>query len=165
MTVTVKVVMDKTKKIAEGLRVASSHRVMAGVPASKGLRRGDEEVGPINNAALMYIHEHGAPEANIPARPVIRPAIKSIQKQVVRMLRGVALDALGGRPGAVMQGLNAIGILAQNAMRRVITTGPFVPLSERTLAARRARGRTGTKPLIDTGQLRRALTYVVRKII
>jgi hypothetical protein len=32
-----------------------------------------------------------------------------------------------------------------------------------TLERRRAKGRTGTKPLIDTGQLRNAITYVLRK--
>jgi hypothetical protein len=35
-------------------------------------------------------------------------------------------------------------------------------LAERTLAARKARGRTGEKPLIDTGQLRNAVTFVVQ---
>jgi hypothetical protein len=31
------------------------------------------------------------------------------------------------------------------------------------LRARRARGRTGDVPLVDTGELRNSITYVIRK--
>jgi hypothetical protein len=49
-------------------------------------------------------------------------------------------------------------------VRAFITAGQgFAPLAAATLAARRRKGRTGTKPLIDTGQLRRAITYVLRR--
>ena len=57
---------------------------------------------------------------------------------------------------------HAAGLIAQNSVRRTLTTAAYRPLSERTLAERRARGRTGTKPLIDTGQYRNSITYVVR---
>jgi hypothetical protein len=69
----------------------------------------------------------------------------------------------------------------QNAVRTKITDGPFAPLADSTLRARARRGRKGAvaelksraqgnapnnanaKPLIDTGQLRKSITYVVRK--
>jgi len=163
---TVRVTFDKTKQVIEGMRLVANTRVMAGIPAEKGLRSADEREGaPLNNAELMYIHEFGAPEANIPARPVIYPAVKSIRKEAVWMLGRIAVWAMEGKIGKAEQGFHAVGILAQNALRKRITDGPFIPLSPRTLAARRARGRTGDKPLIDTGQLRRALTYVIRKFV
>jgi hypothetical protein len=43
-------------------------------------------------------------------------------------------------------------------------SGNFEPLSERTLEARRARGRSGTKPLIDSAQLIQHVSFVVAKI-
>ncbi len=54
------------------------------------------------------------------------------------------------------------GLMGQDAVRGKITSGPFVPLAPATLRARKAKGRTGEKPLIDTGQLRAAYTYVIR---
>jgi len=44
-----------------------------------------------------------------------------------------------------------------------ISSGPFKKLADATLAARRRRGRTGTKPLQDTDQLLNSVTYVMRK--
>ena len=160
----IKVNFDKTRQITEGMRAAASMRVMAGVPAAKGLRTEEDGQAGINNAGLMFIHEYGAPEANIPARPVVHPAVASIRKEIIQALRSAGLAALEGRVKKVEQIYNALGNTAQNAMRKRITDGPFIPLSPRTIAARRAKGRKGTKPLIDTGQLRRALTYVIRKI-
>lgn len=152
------------KEVGEAMELLIGTKVLAGVPSDKVDRRSEEgeDQGPINNATLMYIHEHGAPEVNIPARPVLHPAMKSIQDKVTRMLKNAADLALKGDKAGVMKQYHAIGILAQNAMRERITKGPFVLLKPSTLAARRARGRTGTKPLIDTGQLRRSLAYVIR---
>lgn len=160
----IKVTFDKSAQIAAALKEVATTRVMAGVPAEKSLRKPEAgESAEINNAALMYIHEFGAPEANIPPRPVVYPAIRSIQKEVTALLKKIAKLALEGRPEQVQKGFHALGILAQNALRARITDGPFEPLKPSTIAARRARGRKGDRPLIDTGQLRRALTYVIRK--
>lgn len=184
----VTVVTDKTAGLLKSLAALAENRVYAGVPATTAGRR--EEGVAINNAELMYIHENGAPEAHIPARPVVHPAIKSVQAQIIVGLRAAGKTALDGNPGGVLKGLNAVGLLAQNAMRKRITDGPFVPLSPRTIAARAAKRGTkrrkgeqqyldlvaggmspaaaqsaaGIKPLIDTGALRRSLTYVIRKI-
>lgn len=160
------VTLDRTKKIAQAITALASQRVYAGVPAEDATRDpedGDEK--PMNNAAIMYLNENGAPEANIPARPVVHPAIESIKTQVMAELKLGGRLALEGNTSAIERMYTRIGFLAQNAMRKQITEGEFSPLSPRTIAARKYRGRTGTKPLIDTGQLRRALTYVIRSVI
>lgn len=183
----IRVKMDKVADVMKGISLLAETRVMAGVPGDK-TDRNDE--GPINNATLMYIHENGAPEINLPARPVVHPAVESIKEEVTHALEYAAVKGMQGEPKVVEQSLNAVGILAQNAMRKKITDGPFAPLSPRTIAGRAAkagRGRrkgeqkyldlvkgglspaeaqsaVGIKPLIDTGQLRRSLTYVIRKI-
>lgn len=158
----VKLVFDKSGDVIKAFDVLTSRRVLAGVPAVKAPRSGDEHEGPINNAALMYIHEHGAPEVNIPARPVVHPAINSIKKELIAEQKRGAKLVLKGNFAAIDRMFHRMGIMAQNAMRKRITDGPFEPLAPRTIAERRARGRFGIKPLIDTGQLRRALTYVIR---
>lgn len=183
------VVRDNTRLIPQAIDALASNRVMIGVPATTASRK-DTEGQPINNATLMYIHENGAPEANIPARPVLHPAAQSIQPQIARMLKQAGKFALDGNMVGALHQLQAIGLLGQNAMRERITEGPFAPLSPKTIAARAAKRGTkrrkgeqkyldlvaggmapaqaqtaaGIRPLIDTGQLRTALTYVIRQV-
>lgn len=146
-------------RVIEGLRAIALTQVMVGVPAEKDSREGGQ---PINNAALAYIHTNGAPEAGIPARPWLEPGIRDIQPEIVRRQEGVLKLALDGRPDAVDRAQNALGLRAVSSVKARLKAGPHVPLKESTLAARRRRGRTGTKPLIDTGQLLNANTYVIR---
>lgn len=155
------VVLDKVSEVMKGIALLAGTRVMVGVPASKAAR---EDGQPINNAALAYIHDNGAPEANIPARPFLKEGVESAQAEINDGFRKVGEAALDGNPGAAERGFHAVGLKAQAAVRAKITAGPFQPLKPATLAARRRRGRTGTKPLLDTAQLRNAINYVVRKV-
>ncbi len=154
--------VDRRKRFEEALVKLASIRVMVGVPAEKGSRN---DGGTINNAAIAYIQEHGAPEAGIPARPFLKPGIESKEAEILSAFKKVGKAAfVDGDPAKVDRGFNAVGLIAQSAVRAKITDGPFEPLKPSTIAARNRRGRTGTKPLIDTGQLRNSLTYVIRKL-
>lgn len=130
--------------------------VLVGIPA--GEQRDD---GP-TNAEIGYQNEFGSPANNIPARPHLIPGVAAVQDKAVARLTQAASAAATGRMSDAERHLHAAGLIAQNSVRRTLTTAAYRPLSERTLAERRARGRTGTKPLIDTGQYRNAITYVVR---
>jgi hypothetical protein len=157
----VTVTKDLTKEIAKATRELSKTRVMVGIPAIKAARDDGE---PINNAALGYIHENGAPEVNIPARPWLMPGIDTKKEVIEDQLKAAGQAALDGNVISMRRYLNATGLVGADAAKRKITTGPFVPLKPATLAARRRRGRTGTKPLLDTAQMRASVTYVIRKI-
>lgn len=160
------IVSDRVSGVLAGINVLGTTRVMVGIPAAEATRSDDDDAASgINNAALGYIHDNGAPEANIPARPFLEPGIRAVQDKIEAGLRTAADAAMAGRPEAVDRAYHAIGLKAQAAVRSKITTGPFVELKPRTLANRRRRGRNGTKPLIDTGQLRNAIAYVIRKIM
>ena len=68
-------------------------------------------------------------------------------------------------PEAGITALHRVGLTAQNSVRRVINAGVAPPLAASTLRSRRTRKvakRTGTVALIDTGQLRNSITYVIR---
>lgn len=159
-------VVDNWAKLAAGVDMMVGTQVMVGVPATEALRKPEpgEKGAPPNNAFLAYIHEHGDAAGRIPARPFLQPGVNDNRENIERGMRAVALAALNGNPAAVDRGLHRVGLSTQASVRRKITTGPFLPLAERTLAKRRARGRTGTKPLIDTAQLRNAINYVLRKV-
>lgn len=153
-------VVDKTAKIFAGLAVLGDTSVLVGIPRDEDQR--DTKDSPIGNAALGYIHDTGEPAHNLPARPWLGAGIKTVQPELVSRFRALGASALDGKPREqLLRQYNAIGQLALNAVRRKLQQGPFTPLAQSTIAARKSRGRTGTRPLIDTGQLRNSTSYVV----
>lgn len=147
---------DGLPDLLRRMAAVAQRDVLVGVPA--GEARDD---GP-SNAEIGYQNEFGSPANNIPARPHLMPGVAAVQDKAVARLTQAASAAATGRMSDAERHLHAAGLIAQNSVRRTLTTAAYRPLSERTLAERRARGRTGTKPLIDTGQYRNSITYVVR---
>lgn len=176
--------VNNTAKLMEGIEILTNTRVMVGVPSDKNTRR---EEGP-SNAELAYIHDKGAPEANIPARPFMAPGIKDVQSQIVSelLLAGKAAISGAGAP-TVKVYLSRVGIIAVRSIKNRITAGIPPPLAPATIAGRirrikgkkrkqkiadaRAAGtpwsrQSGSEgiftPLKVTGQLFNAITYVLR---
>lgn len=144
------------------IRALRRTQVLVGVPAAHADRKEDEQDGPITNAVIAYLNETGSPAMNIPPRPHIGPGIAAAEQKLVARIRKAGDMALGGDVAAVLRQMQAVGLIAQNSIRAQITDGALAPLAESTLRARRARGRTGEAPLIDTGQYRRSITFVIR---
>ena len=99
---------------------------------------------------------------HIPPRPFLEEGIRDNQEEINKFLGKAAQAALNGDQSAVMNNLHAAGLSGQNGARNKILTGPFIPLAKSTIRNRLARGRTGTKPLNDSGGLRNSITYVIR---
>lgn len=156
----VKITRDKMADVVKAIQSLAQERVLVGIPAANAERRD----APINNAGIGYVQEFGSPANNIPPRPFLIPGVEAAQKDAVKHLKRGAERALDGQVDAGEKALHSAGLIAQNSVRATINEGIPPPLKPSTLAARRRRGRTGTKPLIDTGQLRNAITYVLRKV-
>ncbi|MGK3134872.1 hypothetical protein ACCX84_03765 [Pantoea trifolii] len=149
---------DNASAVLASLKAIASKDVLVGIPEEKSER---DDV-PFGNAGIGYINENGSPAQNIPARPHLVPGVRSVDEQTLPHLRAAAQAAMSGNTAAAEMELNRAGALAANGVKRYITITGFTPLADRTINSRLARGRTGDKPLIDTGQYRRAITYVVR---
>lgn len=178
--------LDELKK---ALVAMSKIEVLVGVPDANSDRDPDaEQKEDITNAALAFIHDQGAPEANIPARPFMLPGIRAVQAQLTDKL-GQTMRAVlksGGLP-KVEQGFAQVGILAAVSIQKTINDGIPPPLSEATLRQRMKKGRKNgagarkgaaqeldrrwdgqapstefAKPLVDTAQLRNSITYAIR---
>lgn len=150
-------------KLLKSIEEFPKHDVLIGIPEDKSLRDYDaDENEPITNAAIGYIAEFGAPERNIPQRAWLIPSIKKAKVQISSYMKQAGAAILAGDYKKCDRAMHAAGLAGQNSARKMINTGPFQELAEATLAARLRRGRTGTKPLIDTGQFRNSVTYVVR---
>lgn len=159
----VTITKDAVAEVLKQVRELTHKEVLVGIPDAYAGRKPDEgESQPISNAEIGYLMEFGSPAANIPARAHLVPGVEDALDPITKRLRAGAKAAIDGKPRAADQAMHAVGLTAQASVQRKITDGPFEPLSPKTLAKRRARGRTGEKPLIDTGQYRRAITYVIR---
>jgi hypothetical protein len=183
---TIKITIDKLGDVIKAISELAGKDVLVGIPDSAPERTDT----PITNAQIGYVMETGSPANNLPARPFLIPGVASVQSRCADRLQKGATAALSGNLAGANAQLTAAGLIAKNAVKLKINEGPFAPLSPRTIAQRKnsrqtksmrkaekdyfkhlAAGKTeqeaqdaaGIKPLINTGSLRNAVTFVVRK--
>lgn len=190
MTERMQITKDKLTAVVQSINSLVGKQVLVGFPEATASRE-DEEGAAVTNAQLGYIHEFGAPGANIPARPFLIPGVRKGEKAYMPHLRAAADTALqAGSQDKVDKALTAAGMIAASSAKHEIHTGDFAPLKPSTIRARKyARGtesrresedrymelvrsgvapaaaqeEAGIRPLINSGQLSNAITSVVRK--
>jgi len=149
---------DNAQSILDALKTLANKDVLVGIPESKDGR----DDGDIGNAAIGYINENGSPAQNIPPRPHLKPGVHSVEQDFIPHLKAAAQKALEGNAEGAVTSLERAGTVAANGVKRYITITGFTPLADATINNRLRRGRTGNKPLIDTGKYRRSITHIVR---
>lgn len=163
---TLKVTSDFTKQFNDIISKFKRDSVLVGIPAEKGDRRDGD---PITNAALLAINNFGSPANNIPARPVMEVGIRNAQDALAEQFKKAAKEALKKGISALDVYYERAGMIASNSIKKAINDQDFDGApgpSEATLRARQYIGKTGfkgTKSLVVTGQMRNAITYVVKK--
>jgi len=158
---TTRIVKDDVPLLLQAIEDLTRQQVLVGIPGDSEARKDSKDP---SNALIGCWMEFGVPSANIPARPFLVPGVNEALPEIVKRLETGARKALTFPidPNAGMVTLNEVGLIAQRTVRSYINQGVPPPLAASTLRARRAAGRTGTKPLISTGQLRNSVTYVIR---
>lgn len=144
-------------KIKKDLLTLMKTDVLVGIPEDKSLR---EETTKANNAQLLYIHTNGSDLQGIPKRPVIEPAIKASEDKINKILGEAAKLSLEGNISQAKLKLKEAGLLGANASRAWFTD-PRNNWPPNSLTTIKRKG--SSKPLIDTGQMRKAITFVVRE--
>jgi len=160
----IKITKDDVAKVLAAIKKLAAERVLVGIP-DKTADRKDQDAG-ISNALIGYINETGSPAQNIPARPHLVPGVEGALEPITNTYRSAAKATLNGNPAAMAVAHMRVGTVAQNAVRAKITAGPFAALAPLTLYNRKHRKvapRQGEKPLIDTGEYRRSITFVIRQ--
>jgi hypothetical protein len=156
MASSLKIILDKTAQFKAAI-AAMKKDIYVGVPSDKTGREGH-----IDNASLAYIHDKGSPAANIKARPFMEPGIRAVLPATVEVLKAGAVAAFSD-VGAIQKSLNRVGLMAQASIKKTIVAGEgFQKLADSTIAARKRRGVTRTKPLIDTASMLNSISYVVK---
>ena len=170
---------DNRAKIMESFKSLQSMQVYVGVPEADNTRKS----GEVGNAELLFIHTNGSPIRHIPARPVLEPAIKARGniEPIQDELKSAATAALSGDKKGAIRYFNRAGLIGQNVCRAWFTDprNGWAPNSTITVMRKMSKLKgakyTAAKaavdsgeslegintPLIDTAQLRKAITYVV----
>lgn len=141
--------------LVKRIRQIQQSDVLVGIPAERTARK-DE---PINNASLLYLHTHGSPLNNIPARPVIEPAIEEKRELIAPHLAAAGKQVLSSHPEDAERELKLAGTIAANAAKRyVLAEHHLTPNAPSTI-----RQKGSDRPLVDSTQMVRAITYAVRQ--
>lgn len=154
------VTADFTEKFNKIVKSFKGDAVLVGIPEEETKR---EDNDPIGNAALLAINNFGSPAANIPPRPVMSIGIKKAQDDIAEQFKIAVQKTFSDGLAALNVYYNRAGLIASNSIKKVINAQDGIkPPSEATLSGRRSDGFKGTKSLIVTGQMRNAITYVVK---
>lgn len=174
-------VSDKTAELAKVLKELAKMEAYVGIPESKSSRNG----GKVNNAQLMFIHTNGSPLKNIPKRPVIEPAIEAAEnkKKIADYLAKSLKALLDGNVKQGIQFLHRAGQAGEQAARDWFfdPRNNWPPNKLATVRAKLRRkyktkkgldtaidaylsGTPGVdSTLIDTADMRKSITHVIRE--
>jgi hypothetical protein len=132
----------------------SKLEVYIGIPEAEASRPGEDA----NNAELLFIHTNGSPLKGIPARPSIEPSIEKNKEAIAKELQVAAKLALDGKAQEARRQLENVGDFASGKAREYFTDpdNGWEDNSPLTVALKGS-----DKPLIDTGEMRKSITYLV----
>jgi phage gpG-like protein len=144
------------KLIAQARELAKGATVRVGVldDATKQVEPG-EEPSKLSLLEVAAVHEFGAPAAGIPQRSFIRATIDARRADIARLQLALAKQVLTGKL-TPDQALEQMGAKVAAWCQTRIAEGIGPALKPATIARKKS-----SKPLVDTGQLKSAITYRV----
>lgn len=148
-----------TEKLRATLKEVSSKQIRVGFfPEAKY-----PDGTPV--AYVAAIQEFGYPQGNIPARPFLRPTQESKKSDWGRQIAGAVRGAIDGKV-EVAAAFDALGSASAGDVSRTISRLMTPALAPATGKARQSRASkkakvVSIKPLVDTGQMIQAVTYIV----
>ena len=145
---------DLWNKVKKELNSLAKKDVLVGIPQDNSTRK--EGFPYITNAELMFIHTNGSPVNRIPARPTLEPAVEENKDRISSMYKKAFKQVLAG--GSPDDDLNKIGLYTQNKAKKKFGSDELAPNTPYTI-----KQKGSDRPLIDTGQLRNSVTYIIRK--
>lgn len=177
---------DNTKNIAKSLQDLVTKKICVGIPEEKNVQR---EEGDITNAQLLfvhthgvrdeemkkamqkdldggmeypkahelYLHEYGSPMYHVPPRPILEPALDDGKEVIAELIKEATLNVLEGKD--INLELKTVGEEAENIVKDWFEdpANDWAPNAQSTIDKKGS-----DKPLIDSGDLRKSITYVIR---
>ena len=147
--------LDIGKLTPEGAKYIKALQDLDGLEVAVGFQagQGTYEDGTDLVEVVAY-NEFGT--STIPPRPFMKQSFENhpdklgeIREQIIkRLLSGASAE----------QAMNEAGVFLKGLMQEEIVTGEFVPNAPSTI-----KKKGSATPLIDTGQMRQSVNYIVRK--
>lgn len=113
-----------------------------------------------SEAFSLYIQSHGSPLWHSPPRPVLEPAIKANKEKIAMQFSKIVKAAADGNADAMERAITSTGMTAQNACRAWFKD-PRNEWPRNDPKTVKLKG--SDKPLVDSGELRDSIVYVVRE--
>lgn len=110
-------------------------------------------------AQIGAIHEYGVPEKNIPKRSFLREPMLNAQKDINKLIK-IKFSAVAENRLSVGRALDQMGLYGQKISQKSFTNNDWASLKPATIKAKGNK----SNPLIDSGQLRQSITYIVEKV-
>lgn len=139
------------RRIIDNVKSMGLNKLEVGLPAGKSHSGTD-----LDMAELGAVHEFGSISRNIPARPFIRPSITENREKYIKLMRQQASKLIFRRV-TLKNALSIVGEVAKSDIQKYMLTASFTPLSPETI-----KRKGSTRPLIDSAQMRNAITYEVK---
>ena len=110
-------------------------------------------------AHSLYVKTHGSPMLNIPPRPVLEPSIEANKQVIAKQIAIASTAAMENNPHLMEEALNKAGMIATSAAQGWFENpaNNWQPNAESTI-----KKKGSNQPLVDTGEMRKAITYVLR---
>lgn len=176
--------VDNTLNVIKDIKKLTGFDVLVGIPEENADRENEDGTkADINNAQLLYIHSKGSPLQKIPPRPLIEPALEASgnKERIDEDLKKAAQLMLDGKAEQAVKALHVAGIDGVNIIKEWFTDprNNWPPNTTATVRAKiRKRFKTAktrkkkyeayeageegiNQILVDTSQMRNALTYSV----
>jgi phage gpG-like protein len=106
---------------------------------------------------LATVHEYGSQYGRIPARSFIRSTCDAMRTKHLNLMSTLQNKILGGKL-LLSQALETLGEVISKDMVSTINQGVRPDLTDGTIKRKKS-----SKPLIDTGRLKGAITHEVRQ--
>ncbi len=147
---------SKLDGLLNRIKALSQKEICVGVIA-KTAQRNDQKAR-FNNAQIAAVHEFGAPNKGIPARPFLRPTLirnkQAYTDGLATQMRKTLRQKLSPE-----QAYQQVGFKAARDVQHEIRHGAHTPLKAATIQRKKS-----SQPLIDIGQLHQSITSIVRDV-
>lgn len=141
-------IMQRIRQLRDEL--AKRNGVLVGVPKAAG---SDEDGTKI--AVIAAVQEFGSADGRIPERSFLRVPLSAEQKRFTETIRRMVPEVVHGT-ATTRQMLDMVGDQAVGVVQQAISEG-IAPANAPSTVKRKG----SSTPLVDTGALRQAITYVI----
>lgn len=135
---------------------------LTGYETKVGWFANSKEENGTPSAEVAAVQEFGNKKKNIPPRLGIRETAAKREKSWRNGMKNFANSVLEGHMNG-QEAMEALGLMARGDIFKRINSNPGPPLAERTLQARRRKGRTHTETMVDSGRMIEGLDSVTVK--